>query len=240
MALVERADILRDVIDEHARDHNRWAGQEIADDIGHCLIYVSWDAALIRPLIPPTSEHAAFADAEQRIYMSATLGAGGELERAFGVTKIERLPVPDGWDEHGSGRRFFLFPGAVQDADNVDACIAGAIHRADKALVLAPSRRELGAFAATAVAGDDADDPQWRRRARPGDIHGGAARSGPAGEPLRRDRSARRQLPPGRPHRPAGRNSPAGALFARHPRRAACARRANPHPHRPGRRALHA
>lgn len=151
LAVVERADILRDVIDEHARDHNKWAGQEIADEIGHCLVYVSWDTALIRPLIPPTSEHAAFADAEQRIYMSATLGAGGELERAFGVTKIERLPVPVGWDEHGSGRRFFLFPAAVQDPEDVDACVAGAIERAGKALVLAPSRRELDSFAASAV-----------------------------------------------------------------------------------------
>jgi hypothetical protein len=152
LAVVERADILRDAIDEHARDHNIWSGQMIADEIGHCLVYVSWDAVLIRPLIPPTGEHAAFADAEQRIYMSATLGAGGELERSFGVTKIERLPVPAGWDEHGSGRRFFLFPAAVRDVGDVDACVAGAIERAGKALVLAPSRRELDAFQATATA----------------------------------------------------------------------------------------
>jgi hypothetical protein len=151
LAVVERADILRDAIDEHARDHNVWSGQMIADEVGHCLVYVSWDAVLIRPLIPPTSEHAAFADAEQRIYMSATLGAGGELERSVGVTKIERLPVPAGWDEHGSGRRFFLFPAAIQDAEDVDACVAGAIERAGKALVLAPSWRELDSFAATAV-----------------------------------------------------------------------------------------
>src|SRR6266540_749157 len=151
LAVAERADILRDAIDEHAREHNRWSGQMIADEVGHCLVYVSWDAVLIRPLIPPTSEHAAFADAEQRIYMSATLGAGGELERSFGVTKIHRLPVPAGWDEHGSGRRFFLFPAAVQDPDEVDAVVASAMERAGKALVLAPSRRELDSFAASAV-----------------------------------------------------------------------------------------
>ena len=151
LAVVERADILRDAIDEHAQGHNAWSGRMIADGIGHCLVYASWDAVLIRPLIPLTSEHAAFADAEQRIYMSATLGAGGELERSFGVTKIERLPVPAGWDEHGSGRRFFLFPAATQDAEDVDACVAGAIERAEKALVLAPSRRELDSFTATAM-----------------------------------------------------------------------------------------
>jgi hypothetical protein len=151
LAVAERGDIFRDAIDEHARDHNMWSGQMIADEIEHCLVYVSWDAVLIRPLIPPTSEHSAFADAAQRIYMSATLGAGGELERSFGVAKIERLPVPAGWDEHGSGRRFFLFPAAAQDVEDVDDCVAGAIERAEKALILAPSRRELDAFAATAV-----------------------------------------------------------------------------------------
>lgn len=151
LAVVERADILRDAVDEHAREHNVWSGQTIADEIGHCLVYVSWEAVLIRPLIPPTSEHSAFADANQRIYMSATLGGGGELERSFGVTKIHRLPVPVGWDEHGSGRRFFLFPAAVQNQEDVDACVAAAIERAGKALVLAPSRRELDSFAATTV-----------------------------------------------------------------------------------------
>jgi hypothetical protein len=151
LAVAERADILREAIDEHSRDHNIWSGKMIADQIGHCLVYVSWDAILIRPLIPPTADHPAFAEADQRIYMSATLGASGELERSFGVTKIERLPVPTGWDEHGSGRRFFLFPAAVQDPDDVDACVAGAIERAEKALVLAPSRRELDSFATTAV-----------------------------------------------------------------------------------------
>lgn len=146
LAVVERADILCEAISEHARNHNVYSGQMIADQLEHCLVYVSWDGILIRPLIPPTSEHAAFADAEQRIYMSATLGAGGELERSFGVTEITRLLVPKGWDEHGSGRRFFIFPAAAQDVDDVDDCVAGAIERAGKALVLAPSNRELAKF----------------------------------------------------------------------------------------------
>jgi hypothetical protein len=151
LAVSSRGDILRDAIAEHAKSHNIWAGQMISDEIAHCLMFVSWNAVLVRPMIPPTSEHAAFADATQRIYMSATLGAGGELERSFGVTKIERLPVPAGWDEHGSGRRFFLFPAAVQDAADVDVCVAGALERVGKALVLAPSYRELDQFQTSAL-----------------------------------------------------------------------------------------
>jgi hypothetical protein len=150
-AVAARADVLRDALSEHARDHNRFAGEMIADRVGRCLVYVSWESILIRPLIPPTSGHEAFAGADHRIYMSATLGSGGELERSFGVPAIHRLPAPPGWDEHGSGRRFFLFPSATQSPDAVDEFVSSAIERAGKALVLAPSGRELDAFQASAV-----------------------------------------------------------------------------------------
>ena len=151
LAVAERAELLRDAISVHARGHNIYSGQMIANEIGHCLVYMAWDELLIRPFIPPTSEHPAFAEAKQRIYMSATLGAGGELERSFGVTKIERLPVPAGWDQHGSGRRFFLFPSAVHDPEAVDSFVSSAIELAGKALVLTPSFREVDSFRTTVV-----------------------------------------------------------------------------------------
>ena len=62
------------------------------------------------PMIPPTFEHDPFTNPEQRLYLSATLGDAGELERAFGRTGIKRVPVPPAWDKTGSGRRFFVFP----------------------------------------------------------------------------------------------------------------------------------
>jgi hypothetical protein len=78
--------------------------------LSSCLFYVSRGGWYIRPMIPPTFEHAAFMDPEQRIYLSATLGEAGELERAFGRYPIERVPVPPNWERTGSGRRFFVFP----------------------------------------------------------------------------------------------------------------------------------
>ena len=48
-----------------------------------------------------------------RIYwynMSATLGAGGDLERITGRSAIHRIPAPTGWDRQGIGRRFFIIP----------------------------------------------------------------------------------------------------------------------------------
>lgn len=79
-------------------------------NLASCLFYVSRREFYIRPMIPPTFEHDPFTNPEQRLYLSATLGDAGELERAFGRTVIKRVPVPPAWEKTGSGRRFFVFP----------------------------------------------------------------------------------------------------------------------------------
>lgn len=122
----------------------------ISGHIDRCLIYVSHRSLLIRPLIPPTGSHPAFDQPRQRIYMSATLGAGGELERAFGRPRIERMPVPRGWDRQGTGRRFFCFPELATDLGKdkaaTDTWIADTIGRIGKAVVLTPDTRAAAVF----------------------------------------------------------------------------------------------
>lgn len=105
--------------------------------LSSCLIYVSWSGISIRPLIAPTSTLDSFAGAGQRIYMSATLGQAGELERSFGVDRIDRIPLPRGWERQGSGRRLPLFPGLV-DSDPA-AVIRAAALKAKHSLVITPS-----------------------------------------------------------------------------------------------------
>ena len=56
----------------------------LRDHLQACQIYLASREILIRPLVPPTWTHAPFEGAKQRIYMSATLGAGGDLERLTG------------------------------------------------------------------------------------------------------------------------------------------------------------
>lgn len=102
-----------------------------------CLTYVTWDAVLVRPFVPPTGENPLFADARQRVYLSATLGDGGELERAFGRAPIRRLPLPVDAGAPRSGRRFFVFPGLVEDSDP-QAVAQRMVAKAGKALVLTP------------------------------------------------------------------------------------------------------
>ena len=107
-----------------------------------CQTYISYDGILIRPFIPPTLTHAPFADARQRVYMSATLGLGGDLERITGVKRIHRLPIPTGWDKQGIGRRFFMFPELSLQPSEVPQLTKQLVDEAGRALVLVPSDKK--------------------------------------------------------------------------------------------------
>ena len=118
----------------------RW--HMIRDHLHACHLYYTSNSILIRPLIAPTKSFAPFQNARQRIYMSATLGEGGDLERIFGRKRIERIPAPEGWDKQGIGRRFFVFPMRMWDeATSLNLAISW-VTKFDRALVLTPSNRD--------------------------------------------------------------------------------------------------
>ena len=145
--LLECRTALTAAIDNASRDDEspeeygyRW--RMIRDHLHACHLYYSSHSILIRPLIAPTKSFAPFQNARQRIYMSATLGEGGDLERIFGRKKIERIPAPEGWDKQGIGRRFFVFPMRNWDeADSLSLAISWTT-KFDRALVLTPSNRD--------------------------------------------------------------------------------------------------
>lgn len=87
-----------------------YAYSRISENLQECNIYIANKKILIRPWIAPTMSFKAFADAKQRVLMSATLGRSGELERITGIEKIYRLPIVNDWDKKGLGRKFFIFP----------------------------------------------------------------------------------------------------------------------------------
>jgi RAD3-like DEAD/DEAH box helicase len=113
----------------------------LRDHLHACQLYLSSQDILLRPLVPPTWTHAPFGGAKQRIFMSATLGAGGDLERLTGCTSIKRLPVPGGWDRQGIGRRYFIFPGMSLKEDEATQLRRELMKRAGRSLVLVPSDR---------------------------------------------------------------------------------------------------
>lgn len=131
-------------------DAARYVWRLLMGHVDRCVVYVSYRGIQIRPLIPPTGVHEAFDGPRQRIYMSATLGSGGELERAYGRRRIDRIPIPKGWDKQGTGRRFFCCPELTsdvsKDVDSVDAWVADTIEGLRKALVLTPDKRTARVF----------------------------------------------------------------------------------------------
>jgi Helicase C-terminal domain/Type III restriction enzyme, res subunit len=140
--LAEIAGELRAAISENVGDNEqRYAWSMIADHLCACQLYVSSSEVLLRPLIPPTWAHAPFANATQRIFMSATLGAGGDLERLTGRPTITRLPIPAGWDRQGIGRRFFIFPEKSLDDAESKTLRQTLMKVAGRSLVLTPSNK---------------------------------------------------------------------------------------------------
>lgn len=134
------SDEIAAVIDTHVEELDvRWAWSAIRSHLAACHLYISATELLIRPLLSPTWQHAPYQNARQRIFMSATLGAGGDLERLTGRRNIKRLQVPEGWDKQGIGRRFFIFPDSSLDVDDVAKLRQQLMQRAGRSLVLVPS-----------------------------------------------------------------------------------------------------
>ena len=123
----------------------------IRSGLASCCVYLSYGGIQIRPLIPPTFENRIFTRAGQRIYLSATLGSGGELERAFGRAPIVRMPLPTKTPPR-SGRRLFVFPDLMPGGDAISTT-KRIIALTNKALVLSQDSTTNTEGAAAALAG---------------------------------------------------------------------------------------
>lgn len=123
----------------------------IRSGLASCCVYLSYGGIQIRPMIPPTFENRVFARAGQRIYLSATLGSGGELERAFGRAEIVRMPLPTKTPPR-SGRRLFVFPDLTPGGESISVT-KRIIALTNKALVLSQDTIAKTEASAAALAG---------------------------------------------------------------------------------------
>lgn len=144
-SLLEVAPALREALDEHCESDDlfhRW--NNISACLDACHVYISPRGVLIRPLIPPTWTHLPFANAKQRVYMSATLGEGGDLERVTGRAQVHRLPLLDAYVKRGVGRRFFIFPERSLEPDQCRDLVTDLMREVPRTLYLVPnSQREV-------------------------------------------------------------------------------------------------
>lgn len=131
---------------EYKVAEHKFVWRSIRDHLHACHLYIGAGSILIRPLLPPTFTHQPFAGAKQRIYMSATFGEAGELERITGRSKIERLQAQASWDRQTIGRRYFLFPERSLDEDKQLVLLAKMMERAGRSLVLTPDGKRARKF----------------------------------------------------------------------------------------------
>jgi Helicase C-terminal domain/Type III restriction enzyme, res subunit len=131
---------LTEALDVHAASSRAgYAWRTIKAHLPACHLYLGYGRLLIRPFISPTGTHAPFANAKQRIYMSATLGQGGDLERIMGRSRIKRLEIPKGWDKQGIGRRLYFFPERSLNEVDVEKLNLMMIDRAGRSVILVPN-----------------------------------------------------------------------------------------------------
>ena len=125
---------------------NFYAYSRISENLQECNIYIANRKILIRPWIAPTMSFKAFADAKQRILMSATLGRSGELERITGIEKICRLPIVNDWDKKGLGRKFFTFPDLSLGEDEQGEVVMALQNLCKKSVFLVPDSKSAKAI----------------------------------------------------------------------------------------------
>lgn len=134
-------------LNENTKDSNlRYPWSLLKEHIEAAQIYCSYESILIRPVIPPSMTHRPFAGATQRVYMSATLGLGGDLERITGVRSFHRLPIPKGWDKQGIGRRYFMFPEISLKTEKINPLLKDLVKQTGRALILVPSDRSAEVY----------------------------------------------------------------------------------------------
>ncbi len=120
----------------------QYAWSRISDHLSECNIFVSWESVLIRPYIAPTESFTPFKNAKQCVFMSATLGKSGELERVTGVENVKLLPMVSDWDKKGLGRKLFIFPDLSFDEQYYNDFIISLHQIAKRSVVIVPSTHD--------------------------------------------------------------------------------------------------
>ncbi len=136
--------IIRDVIDgseELQTDTDlffRWS--RLRPQLEQCNLYISVGALCIRPQVYPLSRNRHYEEADQRIYMSATIGNPADLSRRLGSGPITRLDIDGAQTAETYGRRMLLMnPGGEDGQERAWDLIQTALEVHPKCLWLCTS-----------------------------------------------------------------------------------------------------
>jgi hypothetical protein len=128
-------------LDHSGSDRVRFSWRLIRNNLSGCVILVSAKRIVIRPIIAPTDTHEGFAQARQRLLMSATLGDPGDLMREYGLDTIETLKA----EKPQWGHRYIFVPEMHTTEGLAAQILAGVWNRLEpqRAVLLTPSSAVL-------------------------------------------------------------------------------------------------
>ncbi|WP_176224060.1 helicase C-terminal domain-containing protein [Thalassobacillus devorans] len=141
----KKIDSIRSLLDSRTDDTDLYySWSRIRNNIPACQIFVNHSNIVIKPVISPNKAHGAFNNPQERIYMSATIGTSGELERMFGVPDIHYINKFANYSNKVSGRRLILFPEDHFEGEELQRALVETINNSNRALILTPSNKSLG------------------------------------------------------------------------------------------------
>jgi len=146
------ADRFREIVDASpclAADRDlafRWT--RIRNQLLEAHMYISLRSIWIRPYIYPLMSNLHYGQAEQCLYMSATVGDPADLSRRLGVRNIEKIPIPPEHAEKTFGRRLIVM-NRIEEEDipeRLQGVILAALRIHPKSLWLCSSRADADRF----------------------------------------------------------------------------------------------
>jgi len=124
-------EIISRSLNSNTSGSNYYSWENIQDHISACNLYMNKDSIVICPQIPPCNMITSFSNAKKRIYMSATIGKSGEIERIFGLENIKDISL-DPANIPSIGRRMFVFPDIFYPDDNTNEKLFTKLHEINK------------------------------------------------------------------------------------------------------------
>ncbi|MBF6299101.1 hypothetical protein IU459_16345 [Nocardia amamiensis] len=146
------ADRFRSIMDSASEmltdDDLRYRWSRIRDRYHEVNIYCSTRSLWLRPYVYPLQDFERYADAEQRIYLSATIGNPADLARRLGTNPIVKLPIESAMSAQTYGRRLLVL-NADDSADlphRLERVIAAALQVQPKSVWLCASRKDAETY----------------------------------------------------------------------------------------------
>jgi hypothetical protein len=160
----------------------RWG--RVRERLLECNIYCSPRSLVLRPYVYPLADNSRYADPQQRIYMSATIGDPADLGRRLGTRPIVKLPLDAGELARTYGRRLLVLnPDDTADLPvRLATVILAALRIQPKSVWLCASKTDAENYRAvvmTWLETNQVPGPSWLLSSRGDEIE--QFKSAPAG-----------------------------------------------------------